>query len=148
MKSWDAMSASGRKRTLIALPLNVRFRRKQTLSLCGKKGSDLATGDFRFAPILYYSINGQSLAKISPRLSVERSAYGPDRLPDLPSLSTARIRRSQRSTIYPGDRSTGHLYPDLSDNVSLCFRRHLQRIAETATGEKETPQVILFGGCN
>jgi hypothetical protein len=39
-------------------------------------GSGLAVGDCRFAPMVYDKVNGQSLAKISPRLPVERGAHG------------------------------------------------------------------------
>lgn len=103
--------------------------------------------DQKFAPILRDVINGQSLAKISLRLSVERGAHGADRLPDFPNFSTAGIRRSQRSASFPADRGFDLDYRDISDSVSLCFRRHLQRIAEAASGKKEAPKVILFGGC-
>lgn len=115
--------------------------------MSGKVGSGLATGDVRFASMLYDVVNGQSLAKISPRLSVERGAHGANRLPDFPNLSTAGIRRSHRSTNYPGDRGIDRLSPDLPDNVSLCFRWHLQRIAEEAIGEKEAPQVNSSSRC-
>lgn len=103
--------------------------------------------DQDFAPLLRDVINGQSLAKISPRLSVERGAHGADRLPDFPSLSTSGIRRSQTSASLPGDRGFDRDYRDLSDIVSLCFRRHLQRTAEAATGKKEALKVILSSAC-
>ncbi len=51
----------------------------------------LSVPDLNFAPVLHDVINGQSLAKISSRITAERGAHGADRLPDSPGLSTSRL---------------------------------------------------------